>query len=218
MKERYIRNGQPHIQPVGATYSVTILVHDAIPAPLLEAARQQREEELSRIISEPSDKEASRRANCHARYFDKIEQLLHAKTEQSHPFRDSQVATMALDYIRELDGRLFHLNAACVMSNHIHFLVDLSVQVPAEWDGMSELENYVPLASVVGRIKGGISRQYHKYVGDNRPLWARGYYDRCIRSLQHYHNEQNYIINNPVKAGIVSCWQDYAFSYLPPLG
>lgn len=216
MKERYIRNNQSHIQPVGATFSVTLLAHDAVPAKKLEEARRQRDERLNKIVGNDLEEKTVETAACHQQYYEAIEQLLDAKNNQTYPFRNKETAKLAMDYIMNLDGKLYHLEALCVMSNHLHMLLDLSIQVPADWDGLNELENYVPLSAVVGRIKGGISYHYHKEIGEQGPIWAPGYYDRCIRSSQHFHQEQNYIVNNPVKAGIVSKWSAYPYTYLPP--
>lgn len=218
MKERYIRNNQPHIQPVGGTFSVTLLAHDAVPVAKVKEIRRQRDESLSKFVVSGSADEGVQRAECHQRYFEALEQLLDDRANQCHLFRDKRVAEIIMEYIRKLDRQYFYLEALCVMSNHIHVLMDLSVQVPSDWDGASELSAYVPLSDVVGRIKGGISYQFHKLVGDRRPLWGKGYYDRCIRSKEHFHSEQNYIVNNPVKAGLVSNWKDYPYTYLPPQG
>ncbi len=103
MKEKYIRNNQPHIQPVGATYSVTLLAYDAVPAAKIEEARSIRDQKL-----------------------------------------------------KELQDHGHSGNASLVFRCH----------------------------------------------------------DRYIRSMRHFHDEQNYIVNNPVKAGIVKNWNDYPYTYL----
>ena len=166
MKERYIRNNQPYIQPVGGTFSVTLLAFDAVPIAKVKEIRQKRDESLSKLVDDDSADKVVQRGECHQRYFKALEQLLDDRANQCHPFRDKRVADIIMEYIRKLDRQYFYLEALCVMSNHIHVMMDLSVQVPSDWDGVSELSAYVPLSDVVGRIKGGISYQFHKLVGD----------------------------------------------------
>ncbi len=39
--------------------------------------------------------------------------------------------------------------------------------------------------------------------------WQKDYYDHILRSDKDLSNQIRYILNNPVKAGLVNCWKKY---------
>ena len=41
------------------------------------------------------------------------------------------------------------------------------------------------------------------------PTWQRGYFDRILRSNEDLREKCEYVVNNPVRAGIVSSADDY---------
>jgi hypothetical protein len=48
--------------------------------------------------------------------------------------------------------------------------------------------------------------------GDRR-LLAEGFYDHALRKEEDIRVVAEYIINNPVRAGLVKEWRDYPFSW-----
>jgi REP element-mobilizing transposase RayT len=220
IKLEYRRKGQPHFQYIGRTFSVTTLVHDVVPRPWLEALKQQREEALSAIPEGlPPREVALRRAIIHGRFEKELEALLARKRRQEHPFRRAAAARAVLDRLQQWEGQLYRLHAACVMSNHLHLLLDLSVQLPAHWDGdLNSLASYENLARVMNKIKGGSGHDVNRETGRRGPLWMPGYYDRYIRSPRHFRQAYWYILNNPVKAGLVKNWRDYPYTVTRPSG
>jgi putative transposase len=43
--------------------------------------------------------------------------------------------------------------------------------------------------------------------------WQRGFYDHVLRKEEDTRAVAEYIINNPVRAGLVKTWRDYPFSW-----
>jgi REP element-mobilizing transposase RayT len=100
------------------------------------------------------------------------------------------------------------------MSNHVHLLLDFSVQVPEDWDGLSEIPGYKNVSDAMKLIKGGISYSVNKILGRTGSIWSYGYYDRLIRSAKHFEQAFFYILNNPVKAGLVEKWEDHPYTFV----
>lgn len=211
MKTRFIRRGQPHIQPIGACFSVTILVYDAIPRAIIKGLQIKRQAELIAVGNNDGYLEKSRK--IHHAFEMKIEELLHAKNTQEYPFRNVAAAEILMAQIQKYAGSYYHLLAVCVMPNHVHLLLDFSVQVPQNWDGESKLLSYENIPSVIKRIKGASARLINRKLNRKGPFWNTGYYDRLIRNQRHLENEKNYILNNAYKAGLVRKWNDYPFLY-----
>ena len=204
----YIRKKQPHFQHIGATFSITLMAHDAVPKIMLERLQEERKIALAQVLAENPVEEQRLRAKIHGHYEERLEALLNQHAQQEHPFKSETIAGIVMDQIVKYQGRYYTLDAVCIMSNHIHLLVDFSLQVPVNWQG-GALSVYKNVSNVVGYIKGGASYRVNKETDYNKPLWAKGYYDRYIRSPKHYDQALAYIINNPVKAGIVDDWREY---------
>ena len=215
IKTFYIRKGQPHIVPIGACFSVVILAHDAVPAPKLEAIRQERAAAVAalRLNHEPDDV----LAEVETAYMEKLEDLLHAKRDQEYPFRNARAANILMERIHLYDGKYYRLDAACVMPNHLHLLLDFSIQLPENYAEGSVVSDYQPLYKVLGQIKGASTTLINKALGRSGSVWHLGYYDRYIRNPRHWHNEYNYIANNPVHAGLVDDWALFPHTYLRQL-
>jgi REP element-mobilizing transposase RayT len=45
-------------------------------------------------------------------------------------------------------------------------------------------------------------------------LWQSESYDHIVRDEDEFYRIINYIINNPVKAGLVENWQDWPHTYI----
>jgi REP element-mobilizing transposase RayT len=209
----YTRKNQPHFQHIGATFSITLMAHDAVPKIVLASLQEERKAALAQIAPNATAEEHLLRAKIHGDYENKLEELLHAHSEQEHLFRDAEIAGVVMDQIHKYDNQYYTLETACIMSNHVHLLLDFSVQVPENWEG-EVIPGYKNVGDIVGYIKGGASYRVNKAKERNGSLWSMGYYDRYIRSTKHYDQAFAYIINNPVKAGLVKDWRAYPYTYV----
>lgn len=215
-KTEYERFGQPHFQHLGATFSVTIVAHDAIPEALLTRLKERKRVVLRGIEQDDFPDKQARKNKIYERYYAFIEELLHKKGNQEHVLLDPAAATELENRIKAFAGQYYHLVAYSIMSNHAHLQLDFSVQCPENWDGVSPLPDYVNLATVIGKIKGGSAYDINKKIGRKGKLWRPGYYDRYMRNRKHLVTEFWYILRNAEKAGLVSCWRDHPFTYGDP--
>lgn len=83
-KAEYERFGQPHYQHIGATFSVTIIAHDAIPEALLARVKERRRIVLREIELDDLPNKSARKNDIHERYYAFIEELLHKQSAQEH--------------------------------------------------------------------------------------------------------------------------------------
>ena len=61
--------------------------------------------------------------------------------------------------------------------------------------------------------KGVTARLVNKHRKTQGPLWLGESYDRIIRDEAEAIEKQNYIYENPIRAGLVERPQDYPFVY-----
>jgi REP element-mobilizing transposase RayT len=109
-----------------------------------------------------------------------------------------ECAKVVQDQLLPFDGERYKLHAWCVMPNHVHFL-------------MQVFEGF-PLAKNIQSIKSYSARQLNHLLGSSGRVWEPEYFDRLIRSEEHFRNEVEYIEYNPVAAGLCKLAQDWPFS------
>ncbi|MGH7142961.1 MAG: REP-associated tyrosine transposase [Planctomycetota bacterium] len=118
----------------------------------------------------------------------KIETYMDAGYGACH-LRCPEIAAIVRDSFNYFDGERYVLHAYVIMPNHVHVLVD--VRAPYE------------LSAIVRRWKSGTARSINRHLGRKGPLWKSDYWDRYIRDDAHYMDAVEYILQNPVKAGLV---------------
>jgi REP element-mobilizing transposase RayT len=105
-----------------------------------------------------------------------------------------------LDAIRWLHGSgRFFVDAAVIMPDHFHMGGQLQQST---------------LSNVMHTVKRFSANEIVR-VGVETPVWQKGYYDHGLRDDEDYRIRIQYLIDNPVRAGLVKCAQDYPFLLLP---
>ena len=72
------------------------------------------------------------------------------------------------------------------------------------------------LIGFVRRVKSKSTRTYWT-LGGTAKLWQRGFYDHVLRQSEDVNDVAAYILENPVRAGLVSDFTRYPFSGPPEL-
>ncbi len=202
----FSRKKQPHFQTHETSYSITILLHDAVTGPDLEKLRKALAAEIANINHDDMDRKELRRAEARSRNFEALEKLLHSKRSQSHMLKNLHAIRACKDYFLKFNDELYKMHAFSIMSNHAHLLLDLCPQL-----AHAELEDLEwPLDRLIGRLKGGSAYAINQTLGRDGKLWMKGYYDWYVRTANHYDWVRKYILQNPVKAGLVDDWREHA--------
>ncbi len=118
-----------------------------------------------------------------------------------HYLREPRVAAIVAEAIKYRDGIDYELHAFTIMSNHVHMVVTLS-------DGKV-------LFDVLQELKSWTAKQANKVLKRQGEFWLHEGYDHVIRKGRFGYAIW-YVLNNPVKAGIVKHWRDYLWTYLSP--
>lgn len=88
--------------------------------------------------------------------------------------------------LRFFDGQRYTLKSFVIMPNHVHVLVRLHEGWPVE--------------RIVQNWKERSAKSIHALQGSRGQMWQKGYFDRLIRSQEHWDFVHGYIRNNPEKA------------------
>ena len=119
-------------------------------------------------------------------------------TQQRAPvFLDAATAQLVLtQLLRTAGNHSFAYLAYCLMPDHFHALVE----------GLTPEAN---LTAFVKSAKESSGRAYFRRA--KRALWQEGYYEHVLRELEDARGVARYIVENPVRAGIVDDPWAYEF-------
>lgn len=122
---------------------------------------------------------------------------IHA-TKPGAPFKNPQFAQEVVNCL--LDARTasgFSLYCCCLMPDHLHLVLSPSPHGP-------------DVVGIIRHFKGVTTRKAWRHaLGPS--LWQRGYYDRIARREEDVLGMCEYILNNPVRAGLSQDHEEYPF-------
>jgi putative transposase len=82
--------------------------------------------------------------------------------------------------------------------------------MPDHWHGLLLLGEE-PLGRVMNRFKGNVSRALRDAGMGQSPPWERGFHDHELRKKEDMKSASDYIIANPLRAGLVANLLDYPY-------
>jgi putative transposase len=111
--------------------------------------------------------------------------------------------------LHERQDKLWDLLAFCIIPNHLHIV-------------------FTPLADAAGNVrsvtaimqvlKGYTAHKANQILGRKGQFWQHESYDHWVRDADELSRIITYVVSNPVKAGLVSDWKQWPWTYVksPP--
>ena len=189
-------NRLPHWQQPGATVFVTFRLADSLPEKLLVRIKEEKKAWLSQN-PEPWSIEAE--AEYHRRFSNQTERWLDRGYGSCH-LRNPDARAVVVDALRHFDRIRYFQHAWVVMPNHVHALFTLAVE--------STLE------AILHSWKSFTAHHLVKDPAAPNPFWQEDYFDRMIRSEEHFGRVLRYIRKNPYKnaPGSYALWEHGSLS------
>jgi len=203
-REHYRRN-LPHWQPEGATLFVTTRLAGSLPQEVIAALIAEREREkkaLSALVTreerEKQDYQDERQA------FGRWEAALDRAESGPHWLGQPQVAQVVTEALHYRDSRVYDLLAFCVMPNHLHIVITPLQNPQGE---------YYLLHRIMQSLKRHTARRSNEKLGRQGAFWQAESYDHVVRNEAELRRIVHYVVHNPVKAGLVSQWEEWPWTY-----
>ena len=221
------RRNLPHIHWAGSTFFVTFRLAGSISQTVLrqwKADRMLVEREIRWLDTRAErndDVEKLTRA-FHRKWFARYEDILHKAGHGPIWLKDREIAAIVADSLRQLDGNKYALHCFCIMCNHVHvlftpFVTTDSITTTKQIDGRRTFESGdATVSAIMQSIKGYTAREANRLLGRRGQFWQAESYDRRVRDEAEFRRILIYILNNPVKAGLVRDWRLWSWSYVAP--
>ncbi len=172
----------PHFDGGAIAQAITFLLADALPKELL----LRWENEFATLSKEVASREKHKR----------IERFLDSGSG-ARWLREPQIARLIEQALLNFDGERYGLHAWVVMPNHVHVL-------------MTPFEGF-ELSAILHSWKSYTSKEANRLLHRTGQFWQEGYFDRYIRTEEHYRKAVEYIESNPVMAGLCERKEDWPF-------
>jgi len=238
MSKQFYRRCLPHWQIPEATYFITYRLAGSIPmqvirqihALYLEEVETAKEEAYNvpgnsvpgfdvRRNSVPAKDSSERssearrtlaaqlkqkRYDAYKRQFKRWDDFLDTNLlNEPHWLKQEPLAQLNMDAIHFYNGKRYQVLAFCIMATHIHLLFNLLPDAPVLHKVMQDLKKYTAVHG-------------NRLLGRNGRFWETESYDHIVRDSE-FERILAYILNNPVKAGLVQDWEDWTWTYCHPM-
>jgi REP element-mobilizing transposase RayT len=199
----------PHFQPKGATFFVTFRLAGSLPRYIIEKLFQKSREAEKRLqeITDPQERDRELYLE-ERRQFGRWDTAL--AQNKSGPFwlRQPEIAQIVANSLHYLGQRVYDLDTYCIMPNHVH-----AVFTPLQKDDGS----YHALPAIMHSLKRHTAKEANKVLKRSGQFWEHENYDHAVRDDSELRRIVEYIIYNPVKAGLVGTWDAWPWTYCKKL-
>jgi putative transposase len=211
MPDIFYRN-LPHYHPPNATYFVTFRLAGSIPLSVLKTWQAEQERELQ-TLAQTFEGTAfqNERYLLSKRMFAKYDDYLE-REEGPCWLKEARFADIVAQEIHRLHPEFYHLIAFSLMSNHGHLLIDMQ-DIPEPVPPKSG-QHYTALSHAMRLVKGRTGYTCMKMLGQNGAFWQSESYDHVVRNEAEFQRILWYILNNPVRAGLVKDWRAWQYNYV----
>jgi REP-associated tyrosine transposase len=226
--KQFSERHRPHIHPPGANVFVTYRLAGSIPKATLQHYRAKKAwlaDQVRRVSSrsEACDSEdlKERLQRFEREWTIKFEATLHKAETGPIWTKDERVADAVAETLHRRDGDAYRLDCFSVMSNHVHvvfkpFLSEADLHHELNEDGHSAFASERPgLSRIMHLLKGRSARECNSILSRRGQFWEHESFDHVIRAGK-FSATIKYVLNNPVKAGLVRVWRDWRWNYCRP--
>ncbi len=103
----------------------------------------------------------------------------------------------------------YDLKVAVVMPEHVHVIFTPFVDY--------EMKEVFSLATIMDAIKGASAHKINKALGRRGRVWQPESFDHVLRSSENLDAKIQYILENPVRKGLVATWEEYPWVWQRPV-
>ena len=207
----YYKRNLPHFQPSDSIYFVTFRLVNSLPKNVVEELRNENRKFQTEVnMLKDYNKKRKLIENHRKQYFLKFDQLLDKNNKGSLWLKEDKIAAIVSESIHYRNGKKYDLLSYCIMPNHVHILFDVTRFAESSRNSVSTYN----LVKLMQGLKIHTAIESNKILNRAGQFWHHESYDHIIRDSNELVNTVNYILQNPVKAGFVSDYKDWKWTYM----
>jgi REP element-mobilizing transposase RayT len=111
------------------------------------------------------------------------------------------IRSLVLESCLHGNAKLFDLKAAVVMPDHVHMIFTPLIN--------AQQREVCSLAAIMDSIKGASAHRINRVLGCKGRVWQTESFDHVLRSSESLDAKIEYVVENPVRRGLVGVWSEY---------
>lgn len=197
----YYRRNLPHFQFDQSYYFITFRLYNSLQREVIDYLKNYYRKNKNEILKiKDPDLRSDKLYELQKRYFGIFDRHLDTNRECINYLCDPRISGIVKKSIEFRDGQDYETIAYCIMPNHVHLLIHVQRFLK-------------PLYKIMQSLKRHTGRESNKIINRLGSFWHEESYDHIVRNERELININNYIMNNPVKAGLVSNADDWKNRY-----
>lgn len=204
-KFRYRSRNLPHMFDVDKPIFITYRLKFALPQKVIDTYARQKEEWTRQLTELAAEEQKEMLKSKDSLFFAWFDALLAQSPDVPRLLHREEIRNIITESFKRFDGVRYRLMAYSIMPNHVHVLILPKTQE----DG-----KIFSLQHIVYTWKKFTANTINKRLGRSGSLWQREVYDRLVRNENELNKVVDYILQNPVKAGLVNEWKEWPGNYL----
>ncbi len=146
----------------------------------------------------------------HRRYFERFDEFLEKYSEGPKDLLNDDVAQIVADSILFWNNKRYTLVGYCIMPNHVHLVIDIGGYTSEVYKNKTSY----PLSRIMETLKGYTSKAVNRILLRTGHFWQKESYDHVVRDGNELNRIILYVLNNPVKAGLVQTPEEWKWTYI----
>jgi putative transposase len=216
----YYKRNLPHYQPQGYSFFITFRLFGTLPADVVKGLKEIKQENLKQIAG--YDKKVVRKekySELQNKYFKLYGDYLDKANSGSKWLKDLKIAGVVKNAFHFRDGKEYNLIAYTIMPNHVHLIFIPIVErdssrSPNKHSIDINVDVQYPVTDILRKLKGSTARECNKLLNRTGSFWQHESYDHVIRDTEALKRIVDYVLNNPVKAGLIKTQEGWKHSYV----
>lgn len=197
----YYKRYLPHYQISDKPIFVTWRLAFSLPQPFLDMLSEHREKFEQKL----NTSENLSTHDFNKIQFDHYDKLLSELKDAPSFLSIPEIADIVASVLQHDNHKKYTLLAYSLMPNHVHVLYQ-----PLLKDSIQ----YYQMADILKSWKGVSARRINQFRHTEGQVWSIESYDHVVRDAEECNRIAQYIIDNPVKAKLVTKWNDWRSIYI----
>ena len=198
----FYRRNLPHIQPLNTALFLTFRLAGSLPEEVLARMAEERRL-LERSLKTSGRESKTQLGQLARRHFATLESWLDKAAFGPTWLADPHVANVVVEALHYRDGKKYRLDAYSIMPNHVH-----SVFAPLAQHNAPE-----SLSSIMHSLKRNTAKRANQLLKRKGAFWEHESFDHYIRNRAEWKRIVKYVLDNPVKARLVTSWEEWPLNY-----
>ncbi len=218
----FYKRNLPHYQPIGYAYFITTRLTGTIPHHLYKKYKTEYDAKLKDVAEIKSLIEKQNQyLDLHKNYFVKIENILDSTSYGKICLQNKEVANIIKNTFHFYDNDRYDLLSYTIMPNHFHLIILPKLEsykyfLKKHIMRKKTEEAFYFVTKIMQDIKKYSAKESNKILNRSGKFWQSESYDHVIKNKKELINTIEYVLDNPVKAGLCKRTEDWEWSYYNP--